>query len=91
VDLAGVSGTLYETHLLPHTGRIFEKYGIDLAGYMWARGVLWSRMAMLNDPETGARIGVLAKWFDYFNHDKVYPNLFSKSIIDAENVHGANG
>jgi hypothetical protein len=51
--------------------RLAGRYGIDVAGYMWARGVLWSRMAVLSDPDTGERFGVLAKWFDYFNHDKV--------------------
>lgn len=46
-------------------------YSVDRDGYMWARGVLWSRMAVLTMPGSEERIGVLAPWFDYFNHNSV--------------------
>ncbi|KNC87611.1 hypothetical protein SARC_00311 [Sphaeroforma arctica JP610] len=73
-----------ELSAIPQVEKILKAYTIDLDAYLWARSVLWSRMAEMTKPD-GERIEILAPWFDLFNHSPDVPSgdCFK---IEGENV-----
>eukprot|EP01134_Creolimax_fragrantissima_P004346 CFRG4346T1 len=64
---------------------MMKSFGIDLEAYLWARAVLWSRMAEMTKPD-GQRVEILAPWFDLFNHSPQVPPGKAFKIEDSNVV-----